>query len=313
MENLTRDQVAVTRLKTGSVSPVERVAEQRMPERRQMHADLVRSAGLQFTAQERKAVSVPLPARNNSPMGHGVFCVRARGGQNRHFFAIHGVSADRRVHRSAVVGQIPDGDGVINATDTVSRKLCRQPEVGFVILRNNQQTACILIDAVNDSRTKDTAHAREAFAAVPQERVDKRSVRVSCGRMNHHANGFVDDDKVAVLVNHIKRDILRRRFAFLYLRLADFQPLPRAQAVILVAHLTVHGHEALANQPCGGGTRYLCGIRHRAVKPFAASHFLHRVRDKPVSLFRHHALPTFRRLFSFSRSGIPSPSTARTR
>ena len=50
---------------------VERITEQRMPDGRKMHADLVRSSRFQFATNQRKALSVRFTASKNRPMCHG--------------------------------------------------------------------------------------------------------------------------------------------------------------------------------------------------------------------------------------------------
>ena len=43
------------------------------------------------------------------------------------------------------------------------------------------------------------------------ERVDQRSIWISCGWMHDEASRFFDNDKVLVFVDHLKRDVLPPR------------------------------------------------------------------------------------------------------
>ena len=90
---------------------IRRIADQRMSERGEMHADLVRAAGLE-PAGEQRAIAEAL--------AHVV--VRARGfpaGDDRHRRAPHRMAADRRIDRAAA-GDVAGGERQIFAVHAVA-------------------------------------------------------------------------------------------------------------------------------------------------------------------------------------------------
>ena len=58
VQGLPDEQIGILPLKLRVSAAVQRIAEERVPDARQMHADLVRSAGLQFQIQQVKAVKL---------------------------------------------------------------------------------------------------------------------------------------------------------------------------------------------------------------------------------------------------------------
>jgi hypothetical protein len=91
--------------------------------------------------------------------------------------------------------------------------------VSYIIFGDNDQSACLLVEAMYDTGTKFAADARELIEVV-QQRVDQGSVvafvcllprsRHTCACMHHHAGGFIDDGEELVLVNDAEGDVLRK-------------------------------------------------------------------------------------------------------
>ena len=140
-------------------------------------------------------------------------------------------------------------------------KLCGEGAVRFVILCDDEQTARLLINAVHDTGTSLAADAREPAAAMPEQSVDECTARVSCGGVHDHARGLVDDEKILVLVDDVKRNFLRECVDFLRLgRLPDDFVSLREQRLFCGGGAVDKNRAALcktsrrrAGDACGGG------------------------------------------------------------
>ena len=118
----------------------------------------------------------------------------------------------------------------------------RQPFVRAVVLGRDDQPAGILVDAVDDARTRDAADPRQLPRAMVQQRVDQRAVKVAARRMHDQPRRLVDDDQVFVLERDDEVDVLRHGFgrgggrqrdeqAFAARNLCRSVPLRRARRV----------------------------------------------------------------------------------
>lgn len=160
VQALSVDQCLVMRFKFGVRASVDRVAQERMSDRCHVYADLMGAPGLQLAAKQRKALSVGFTAREYRPMCDSITRLEITVADDRHALAVDGVSADRRVHRAAVLFEIANGDRVVGAADVVSLQLRREREVRFIVFGDDQESRGILVNAVNDSGANDSAHAR---------------------------------------------------------------------------------------------------------------------------------------------------------
>ena len=80
----------------------------------------------------------------------------------------------------------------------------------LLVLGHDEAARGVLVQPVDDARAQLAAHARQVLHAV-QQRVDQRAGRVARARVHDHARGLVDDDEVAVLVEHAQRQLLGLR------------------------------------------------------------------------------------------------------
>src|SRR5699024_762330 len=107
-----------------------------------------------------------------------------------------------------IVARCPDDYRLIFALEAVRLDLLGEREMRGVVLRDNQQSARVLIDAVYDSRADDAVYARQV-ANVPEQSVYKRAVRIAGRGVDDHALRLVDDQQVGVLIHDIERYVLR--------------------------------------------------------------------------------------------------------
>ena len=108
------------------------------------------------------------------------------------------------------------------------------------------------IDAVDDAGPLLAADAGERVAAVVQQRVDQRAVRMAGGRVYHQTAGLVDDDHVAVLIYHVKRDILRHKRDIRKLGQGDKKPVARGRKGVLLHGLPAQQNRAALDQALHG-------------------------------------------------------------
>ncbi len=90
-------------------------------------------------------------------------------------------------------------------------ELRRQRSMSPVGLGHHQEAGRFLVEPVHDAGPPHPADARQARAAMGDQRIDQRAGLVSGGGMHDQAFGLVDDDDVVILVDDIERDILARR------------------------------------------------------------------------------------------------------
>ena len=79
--------------------------------------------------------------------------------------------------------------------------------MGGVIFTDDDGAGRILIDSVDDSGAQNAVDAGEISAAVIQNRIDQCSAAVACRRMYDHPLWLIDDQKIIILVQNIKRNV----------------------------------------------------------------------------------------------------------
>ena len=185
---------------------VERVADDRMADRAQVHADLVRAAGVDRHLRERQRRRRTARARTMR-----VTASRLRRARADIFLRFDRIAADRRVDAPARLHLAPDERDVF-LLDLAIVELPRQLLVRRVVLGDDHQPRRAAIEPVHDARPLLAADAAE-IVDVMEQRVDQRAARVPGRRMHDHARRLVDDDEVAVLVEDRQRQRfgLRRR------------------------------------------------------------------------------------------------------
>jgi len=168
-------------------------------------------------------------------------------------------------------------------------------KIGFC---GDQQSACILVDAVHDPWPPDTADPRQTVSAMMQQGVDQRSRPIARSRMHDQTGLFVDDDDMIVLKHDIERNILGLRTGVQWLRNNGLNCLARIYAVVRLRHCpSVHRHLLRLDE---GFQSTSAQIGERSgqvgVKPLAGGRFIHD-RQARVVAFRnciHDSTRSFR-------------------
>jgi hypothetical protein len=185
---------------------VDRVAEERAAEVMEVDADLVSAAGVEV-------------AENEGGEGVGDFTedvvvcdggAAGAGVEDGLLLTIDGMAADVSedgaggLHRRAV------GDGEIELGGFASGKLREKRLQGGIGLGGHEAAGGVLVEAMDDAGALHSADSRELAAAVVEEGVDERAVRIAGGGMDDEADWLVEDDEVVILKENVERDLLRK-------------------------------------------------------------------------------------------------------
>jgi len=119
----------------------------------------------------------------------------------------------------------------------VSCKLFRQRLVRLIGFRHHHQPAGILVETVHNAGPPHAANARQAVAAMGDQRVDKRAIPVARSRMYDQAGRLVNDNQMFILKNDIKRYIFGLRDRINRLRHIERNEVARLDPVVGCDHL----------------------------------------------------------------------------
>ena len=203
---------------------VKRIADDGMAPGAQVNADLMGAPGLQPAFHQ----ACPAVDRPQHPVVGDRF--PAASGDDGHLFPVLRISADISGDRAFPRRRRPPAHRLVRALQGMLGELTREGGVGGIVLRRHQQSRRILVDPVDDPRPGDPADSRQRIAAMGQQRVDQRPVRIARRRMHHEARRLVHDDQVFVLEDDGERDRLGdgpggRRLGDTHLEgLAQFDP-----------------------------------------------------------------------------------------
>ena len=173
---------------------VHRVADDRVPDRAQVHANLVRAAGV-----DRHL------AQGQAWQRHGAGDARDRVpgmlGAGRHLHPVGGITADCRVDAPPRLHHAPHQRDVL-LLDLAIVELARQLLMGGIVLGHDHHAGRAAVQPVHDAGPQLAADAAEIFHVV-QQRVDQRAGGMARAGVDHHAGGLVDHGHVRVLVQHV--------------------------------------------------------------------------------------------------------------
>ncbi|CDC60272.1 unknown [Clostridium sp. CAG:448] len=137
-----------------------------------------------------------------------------------------------------------------------------------IVFGNNQQPAGVLVNPVYDSRANHPTDTGQMPAAMPEQCVDQRPVRISGRGMHHHPRRLIDDNDVIILINDIQRNFLRLCVCRNRLGFIDLDHIPGAQPVIFRRTRTVDRNLPVFNQLCRRGAGQCAFRRRECVQPF---------------------------------------------
>jgi len=226
----------------GLFVPIDHISHNRVAAPGKMHADLMRPAGFQPAAQVRIA---PV-ACDDLPVRDGVAAVFLR---DRHLLAVRRVTADGCVDRAGVFLQIAADDALIGSCQRVVFELRGKMRVGSVVFCRNQKPRRVLVNPVDNAGALFPADTGKRIAAVMQQRVDHRPVRVPRRGVDDNSLGLVDDNHIAVFIADIERNLLRRQIGLLRLRKRQLQHHTGSRFFVLLERLPVCRDQSLRQKP----------------------------------------------------------------
>ena len=181
----------------GRPGPVHRVARDRVTDRVEVHADLVRSPGDQVELEQGPAVEPfadPVAGDRRSPVG-----------DDGHPGAVLWVAPDRCLDPSHGRRHRALDQRLVGLADAAGLELSHERGLRAVVPGDHQQPARVAVQAMDDPGPLDAGDPAVLGATGPPEQgVDHGPRRVARGRMDDEAGGLVDDQQVVVLVTTVR-------------------------------------------------------------------------------------------------------------
>ena len=137
------------------ISTVNLITQKWVSKIRQVHSYLMCSSCFKLALNIIKAVKA---------LNYSIMCNCFTGGiiiifDYRHFLSIDGMTSDWLINRARKLLKITNDNCMVNTTHRVSLKLLRKKNVCIVVFGNYQKTACVLINSMNNTRTRHTANS----------------------------------------------------------------------------------------------------------------------------------------------------------
>ncbi len=183
-------------------------------------ADLMRAAGVKLDFEKREAAD----AGENTPVGAGFagsaddgppglrrgrqFHARPQSGRRSHADAAARIARNSQIDAAMIFGEFPFDEGQVSLPDFAAAKSFGETGVCGIILGNEDGARGFFVQAMDDSRAKGIAGARERLTAA-EKRIDECAASMACAGVDRHARGLVDDENVVVFVENVQRDGFR--------------------------------------------------------------------------------------------------------
>ena len=218
------------------------VPDHRVPDGREVHANLVRAPAVQVTTEQ--------VGRHEARQPRKVGARRAPGCHHGHPQAVVGIASERLVHRDRVVGEMPPAEGGVPSHDPpLGDGLAQHPQRP-VRLGHDHQPRGVLVEPVNQPGSLLTRPVGERLPA-PLQRVHQRPRPVARRGMHHHAGRLVDDQQRLVLERHRQGNLLGEHLASGRRRHVDRDPHPALGAEAGALAPLIHQHSPLGHQRGG--------------------------------------------------------------
>ena len=184
----------------GAGFAVNRVAQQRVAQIRQMHADLVSATRFEHETEQ----GVALQFLDGLVVG----ACRAPAGVHGHLLAVARVPRDGGVDGSGFRSDHAHGHGQIFFLELAVLQLFGEPLVRRLGLGDHHQAGGVEVQAVHDAGPQFAADAADV-GAPGQQGVDQGAVGMARPRVDGQARRLVHHDQVLVLVDGGNRYVLR--------------------------------------------------------------------------------------------------------
>jgi hypothetical protein len=180
---------------------VERVADDWVADRAEVHANLMRAARMDRDSGQRQ------PAADRFRFDNARDGLSASPRTCRHFLPVDRIAADRCVDTTAGLDDTPHERRVF-LLDLAVAELIGERFVGPIVLGDDHQPGSAAIQAVHNPGSPLPADSAQVGNVVEQ-RVHECPRLVTSGRMHHHPGRLVHDDEIAILVDDAQRQCLR--------------------------------------------------------------------------------------------------------
>ena len=194
----------VLRAAPGGAGPVDRVSGDRVPDRIEMHPDLVGPPGDEVELQQGppgESFADPVPGGRSPP-------VRDHG----HPGPVLRVAPDRRLDAPDRRRHVPGDERLVGLADPPRLELGHQGVLRGIVLRDHEEPARVPVQPVDDPGTRDPRDAPVfRTTRARQQRVDHRvAVVVTGGRVDHDPGRLVHDQQVRIFVHDRERYVVGR-------------------------------------------------------------------------------------------------------
>ena len=167
---------------------VLRIAADRVPDRLEVHADLVRAPRVQAQAQQRGALQRPLEREVGARLAR-------TGTAHGHARAHAWVASDRRLDRARARRRAPLDEREVLALDPPLGERALQAPVDLLVARHHEQARGAAVEAVHDAG----ALGVPAGLVARQHRCEQlgeRVLAVAARGVHDEAGSLVDDEQV---------------------------------------------------------------------------------------------------------------------
>ena len=186
---------------------VEWIPEERIARLTHMNSNLMGSSGFKADHHQREG-GKPL---DEAPVGdrRPTLSFRESTGETEPMAYVASMVSLERAPLWELLTRIPDDREVVTA-DLMRGKLRHERMMGSFSPRDDEEPRGLLIDPVNDTRTRWLPDGRETMRTqMVQESVDEAPFRLPSTRVNDDARRLVDDDELLILIDDLKGDDLR--------------------------------------------------------------------------------------------------------
>src|SRR5579862_4929850 len=187
---------------------VERIADNGMTQRGEMHPDLMGTSGVDPHFDECELAIGRIDSAKNVVVRDSF---AAAGLTGRHADAANAVAADAGRDSAGLFLDPSMDQGNVFLFYFSFGELLGEFAMGFVILRDHDEAAGFFIETMNNAWAHLSANSREAREMM-QKRIDEcapvaRIFRGSGPGMYHHPRRLVDDGQVVIFVEDIERNL----------------------------------------------------------------------------------------------------------
>lgn len=162
-------------------------------------------------------------------MGNGMARIGGPGRLDGTFCPVVARPPERRVDRAFRGRRLSPYHGQIGALQRACAamigKLCGQMPMGAVILGDDHDTACVLVQPVNNARPPYAADSRKRRTAMVQEGVDQGSRWIPRTGVDHQSGLFRQNHEILVLMENVERNIFRPGHGIERLGDDEFHPI----------------------------------------------------------------------------------------